>query len=300
MRARSATLRVAALRVAHYAWHIPLGIRAKEATCTSVSCACATRVFARWCCALSVCVLWCMWSIFARGVSARVGVPRPRPAKNRTPTLRVDTTPPRGDHIHQHTTSLPSTDLPGWEVHWGSRGSTALRSLCKPLLCLLDLELRRSEKLRGYPPGWNNYRQQMPQTTCCKSFLLAAPRNSENAARTAKIRNHVEIGKNVQSRAPRRQNTRNEGRGNGKDNTAALPGRPRKPAREQGARAPTRPRGPRGTATTTRGRTNPEKPQQGEKRTTSRRATGREPRRRYALGTAAQLCCKQSLPCLSK
>ena len=47
-----------------------LGFRAKEATCTCVSCACATRVFARWCCALSVCVLWCMWSLFARGVSA--------------------------------------------------------------------------------------------------------------------------------------------------------------------------------------------------------------------------------------
>ena len=47
-----------------------LGFRAKEATCTSVSCACATRVFAQWCCALSVCVLWCMLSLFARGVSA--------------------------------------------------------------------------------------------------------------------------------------------------------------------------------------------------------------------------------------
>ena len=47
-----------------------LGFRAKEATCTRVSCACATRVFARWCCALSVCVLWCMWSLFARGVCA--------------------------------------------------------------------------------------------------------------------------------------------------------------------------------------------------------------------------------------
>ena len=50
---------------------------------------------------------------FSRVGLARVGVPRQRPAKSRTPTLRVDTSPPRGDHIHQHTTCLSSTDLPG-------------------------------------------------------------------------------------------------------------------------------------------------------------------------------------------
>ena len=46
--------------------------RAKEATCTRVPCACATRVFALWCCVLSVSVLWCMWSFFSRVELKRV------------------------------------------------------------------------------------------------------------------------------------------------------------------------------------------------------------------------------------
>ena len=38
--------------------------RAKEATCARLPCVPATCVFALWCCALSVCVLWCMWPLF--------------------------------------------------------------------------------------------------------------------------------------------------------------------------------------------------------------------------------------------
>ena len=75
-----AVLRFALLRFASRT-----GFRAKWATCTRVSCACATRVFALWCCALSVCVLWCMWSLFSRVGLARVRVPWKRPAKSRTP-----------------------------------------------------------------------------------------------------------------------------------------------------------------------------------------------------------------------
>ena len=51
-----------------------LGLRAKEATWARVSRACATRVLALRCSALSVCVcvLWCMWSFSARGAKARL------------------------------------------------------------------------------------------------------------------------------------------------------------------------------------------------------------------------------------
>ena len=43
-------------------------------------------------------------------VSESLGRGRPRAAPQPS---GVDTSPPRGDHIHQHTTSLSSTDLPG-------------------------------------------------------------------------------------------------------------------------------------------------------------------------------------------
>ena len=132
-----------------------LGFRAKWATCTRVSCACATRVFAL-CCALSVCVLWCTWSLFSRVGLARDRVLWQRPAKCRTPTLTVDTFPPRSDHVNQHTTCPPSTDLP---VRRPAQNPEA------PLLCAVRVSLLLSaaswiwscedqKKLRGYPPGW--------------------------------------------------------------------------------------------------------------------------------------------------
>ena len=81
-----------------------LGFRAKEATCTCVSCACATRVFARWCCALSVCVLRCMRSLFARGVSAC-----------RSPLAEAGQEPhpnPKGStRLHREVTTYTSTPL---------------------------------------------------------------------------------------------------------------------------------------------------------------------------------------------
>ena len=67
--------------------------------------------------ALSVCVCVCVCSgacglFFTRGAQARLSPVAEAGRTPHSPTLRVDTFPPRSDHIHQHTTSPSSTDLP--------------------------------------------------------------------------------------------------------------------------------------------------------------------------------------------
>ena len=135
-----------------------LGFRAKDATCTCVSCACA---IARGCCALSVCVLWCMWSLFARGVGA---CRSPGAEARRTPhfpTLRVDTFPPRRDHIHPHTTCLSSTDL---------QRKTSTEDPGAPLLCAVCVSPSSQQ-----PPGSGAARSRKnSEATCQDGKLLAA------------------------------------------------------------------------------------------------------------------------------
>ena len=98
--------------------------------------------------ALSVCVLWCMWSLFrawGSGASESLG----RGWQNApSPTLRVDTFPPRKDHIHpQHHLPLFHQPFRGRELpripglHCSAQSVQA-----PPLSSLLDLELRRTEK----------------------------------------------------------------------------------------------------------------------------------------------------------
>ena len=106
-----------------------------------------------------------------------------------TPTLRVDALPPRGASTHISCTTvrcdLSSTNHSGGENYQGSRGSTAQRSLRKPLPLAFSWiwSCEESEKLRGYQPGW--------ETTCGKCLKLHAaslstwrvPRNTENDKR---------------------------------------------------------------------------------------------------------------------
>ena len=80
-----------------------------------------------------------------------------------------------------------------------------------------------------------NYSRQMSKLHAANLSTWRAPGNSENAAKTAKIRNHVENGKKkYKSRAPRRQNTRNEARGDGRDQHRSPPRAATEPAREPG------------------------------------------------------------------
>ena len=148
-----------------------------------VVCLCHARVRTVVLRALSVCVLWCMWSLFSRVGLARVRVPWQSPAKSRTPTPRVDTSPPRSDHIHQHTTCPYSTDLPG---------GRAAKDPGAPLLSAVCVSLSSPQ-----PPGsgaakirhtWmENYLRQMPETTCHKSLHLAGTAQLGKCRKTAQI-----------------------------------------------------------------------------------------------------------------
>ena len=83
----------------------------------------ATRVFALWCCALSVCV--CVVPS-PRGVQARLG-PLAEAGGMPHPNTKGST------RLH-HSLCCPScTNSSGSESYQGSRGSTAQRSLSKPL-----------------------------------------------------------------------------------------------------------------------------------------------------------------------
>ena len=201
-------------------------------------------------------------------------------------------------HMHPHTTRLSPTDLPG--------GRPA-EDPGAPLLCAVRVSpssqqppgsgaAKSTLKLRGYPARMEkllaadvkNYMQQNPST-------WRAPRNSENAAKTAQIRNLVEIGKNnhrrelLEDKIPGTKDTR-DGPG---PTPQPDPGEPRDPAREPRAGTPTGKQGttPRGTTTKNRRRkrsntatsttetTHTKKPQQGKNRTTRpkrRRAENRE------------------------
>ena len=108
--------------------HIPPWLVSQGGHVRAVAqCVRATPVSAHSCSALSVCVLWCMWShtsFHARGARPSPLAVHPNPKGRHTATAGRD-------HIHQHTFSVAS--LPGGEANQGSRGSTAQRSLCMPL-----------------------------------------------------------------------------------------------------------------------------------------------------------------------
>ena len=124
-----------------------------------VHCACAAR---------SQCVYCGACGPFSRVGLPTVGVPWQRPAKSCTPTLRVDTLPPQeGDHMHQHTTSLSSTDLPGGRST-EDPGAPLLSAVCVSPSSQQPpgpgaAKIRKT--LRGYPPG--------EKTTCgkCQNYI---------------------------------------------------------------------------------------------------------------------------------
>ena len=78
-------------------------------------------------------------------------------------------------HMHQHTTCLSPTDLPVRETCWRSRGSTARRSLCKPLTENASQD--------------ENYLRQMSKITRRKSLHLTDTRQHENCENTTSARN---------------------------------------------------------------------------------------------------------------
>ena len=122
----------------------------------------------------SQCVCCGACGLFSRVRLRRVGVPGQRPADARHPTLRVDTLPPQGSYIHR--THLPHFHrLSEEEVYRGSRGSTAQRSLCKPLLSAVSWiwSCEEQEKTQRLPARMEYYLLQMSKNTCRKSIRLA-------------------------------------------------------------------------------------------------------------------------------
>ena len=92
--------------------------------------------------------------------------------------------------MHPHTTQslLPLFHRPsGVEGYQGSRGSTAQRSLCKPLSLAASWvrSCEEQKKLRGYPPGGKLLAPNAQKPHWAKLSTWRAPRNSENAAKTA-------------------------------------------------------------------------------------------------------------------
>ena len=81
------------------------------------------------CSALSVCMLWCMWSFHARGEVARLS-PSAENGRCRTPTLRVDTLPLQGGST---CTSTPPASLPLTFPRWRPAedpGAPLLSAVC--------------------------------------------------------------------------------------------------------------------------------------------------------------------------
>ena len=232
--------------------------------------------------ARSQCVYCGACGTFSRVGLARVGVPWQRPARSRTPTLRVDTSPPRGDHIHHHTASLSSTDLPG-RRSTEDPGAPLLSGVCvKPLLSAASRiwsceDQKNSEAARQ---DEKNYWRQMPKTTIRKSFHLAGTKQlgkcRKKRPKYATTSKSAKIPKSWTPKTKYQERRTRRGTRPKPQPSPAGHGTSEKARR----RTPTRTRGPQGTATTKTGRTNTEKPQQGEKRTTSRRDPGRDPGRR--------------------
>ena len=149
----------------------------------------ATSVSAHACSALSVCVLWCMWS--HTSFLARGEIARPSPLAERsscyTPTLRVDThTPTAGrDHIHLRSTL---SHLPLF--HRPFRGARPTKDPGAPLLSAVYVcpspwmplgsgtaRIRKTQRLTG---RMENAWSQTLKTSCIKTLHLAGtPQNSK-------------------------------------------------------------------------------------------------------------------------
>ena len=114
--------------------------------------------------ALGVCVC-CVVHVVTHSLFARGEIARPSPSAEhghcRTPTLRVDTLPPREGPTCNRTPPASSTDLSGVRTCQGSRRSTARRSPCQPLPLAASgiRNCEEQEKLRG-TPGDENFTLQ--------------------------------------------------------------------------------------------------------------------------------------------
>ena len=100
------------------------------------------------------------------------------------PTLRVDTFPPRKDHIHPHATCLTPIDLPGRRPS-EDPGAPLLRAVCVS---------PSSQQSPGSGAANSEATRQDGKNTCGKCLKLhaanlstwRAPRNSENATKNDK------------------------------------------------------------------------------------------------------------------
>ena len=150
-----------------------------------VVCLCHARVCTVVLRALSVCIVVHVVPFRAWGqrVTESLGRGRPRAAPQ-----------PKGStRLHREVTTYTRTPLASLPRTFRGEGrSTTALSLCKPLLSAAswarqDGKTAGSKCLKLHAANLSSWR---------------APRNSENAAKTAKIGNHVENGKNTKAEDP--------------------------------------------------------------------------------------------------
>ena len=189
--ARCATLRVAALRVAHCAKHIPPWVKSQGGYVRAcATCPCDARGCTVVLRALSVCTVvhMVLFRAWGRGASESLGRGQQDAAP---PTLRVDPLPPRRNHIHQYTTSLSSTDLPGGRPA-EDPGAPLLSAVCvspspqQPPGSGAAKFRKNSEATRQV----ENYLPQMSKTTFGKFLHLADTPQLGKAAKRPEERRH--------------------------------------------------------------------------------------------------------------
>ena len=151
------------------------------ACCAALRCA-ALRVASRRACRIAHASLECeprRLRVRLRGVRR---LPHPNPKGRHVPTARRL-------NMHQHTTCLTPTDLPGERLAKGPGGSTTQRSLSKPLLSAASWiwsceGQKNSEATRQ---DGKMHEPKVLTNTCRKSLHLAGTPQHEIAANTAKI-----------------------------------------------------------------------------------------------------------------
>ena len=172
------------------------------------------RVLSSHCCSAGS--QWCMWFLFrawGSGTSESLGRGRQNAA------------PPNPECGHVPTTKRPHTSAHHLPLfHRPSEGGGPLRIAglhrsakpvqAPPLSSLLDLELRKPEKLRGYPPGL--------KTTCCNFLRKKTCRKSLHLARTPQ---HVKYRKKCENTTSARNSKQPERQANEDDLLEYLPRR---------------------------------------------------------------------------
>ena len=260
------------------------------------TCPCDARVCTAVQRTLSVCVLWCMQTLFSRVGLRRVTESFGRGRqKCRTPTLRVDTFPPRSDHVNQHTTCLSFHRLSEGRRPAEDPGAPPLSAVCVSPSSQQPpgSGAAKTGKTPRLPTRLRKLHAANVKITCRKSLHLAGTPQLGKCRRKRPIYETSSKSAKIPQTSSSKTKPGNEGHAEGQDNAAASPKEPTGTSKRARSRNPNWQEGetPRGTQRRTEGGRGPTRrpppPRRrtrrnlkGKNRTTGRRAEGREPRGR--------------------